>query len=319
MLHDKKTQSLAVAVVTLVAIAFWLHAAGSASAPAHLRTSLTPEAVAALRVDEQYRTDAAGPAPSYDVQTLAGSGAPGLRDGSGLFAQFLDPIDLTLSPDGRLLFVLDDGGRVLRRIDTRTRAVTTMPAADVAKVDPKLADGFLRIVATADGVFLLDRAHRVILMRDGRLQILTGGPVYTSDLLYSGGSLLVRSGGGEVYALEAGKWRVIARFASPAVLAGPHPDIVSAAYLMNALRPKTKTVSVIGSFGWGGNIVSTRITELLAGLKTQIKYLDPVLIKGLPMKDDFKALDRLAAEIDAANQEEPAIADLDERVSAPLI
>jgi flavorubredoxin len=46
-------------------------------------------------------------------------------------------------------------------------------------------------------------------------------------------------------------------FASSAVLAGPHPDIVNAAYLTNALRPK---------------------------------------------EDDFKALDRLANEIDAANQ-----------------
>jgi flavorubredoxin len=92
-------------------------------------------------------------------------------------------------------------------------------------------------------------------------------------------------------------------FASPAVLAGPHPDIVSAAYLMNALRPKTKTVAVIGSFGWGGNIVSKRITELLSGLKTQLAFLPPVLIKGLPKKSDFKALDALVEKIYTANQE----------------
>jgi flavorubredoxin len=91
-------------------------------------------------------------------------------------------------------------------------------------------------------------------------------------------------------------------FASPAVLAGPHPDIVSAAYLMNALRPKTKLVSVIGSFGWGGNIVSNRIVELLSGLKTQLEFLDPVLIKGLPKEDDFRSLDRLVEEIYTANQ-----------------
>jgi flavorubredoxin len=91
-------------------------------------------------------------------------------------------------------------------------------------------------------------------------------------------------------------------FASSAVLAGPHPDIVSAAYLMNALRPKTKFVSVIGSYGWGGSIVSKKITELLPGLKSQLQFFDPVLVQGLPKEDDFKALDRLANEIDVANQ-----------------
>jgi flavorubredoxin len=91
-------------------------------------------------------------------------------------------------------------------------------------------------------------------------------------------------------------------FASPAVLAGPHPDIVSAAYLVNALKPKTKLVSVIGSFGWGGNIVSKTITELLAGMKNQIQILDPVLAKGQPEESDFKALDRLADEIYVANE-----------------
>jgi flavorubredoxin len=91
-------------------------------------------------------------------------------------------------------------------------------------------------------------------------------------------------------------------FASPAVLAGPHPDIVSAAYLMNALRPKTRFVSVIGSYGWGGAIVSKKITELLTGLKTQLQFLDSVLVKGLPGEEAFKALDSLAKDIDTANQ-----------------
>jgi flavorubredoxin len=71
---------------------------------------------------------------------------------------------------------------------------------------------------------------------------------------------------------------------------------------MNALRPKTKFVSVIGSYGWGGSIVSKKITELLPGLKSQLQFFDPVLVQGLPKEDDFKALDRLANEIDVANQ-----------------
>ena len=42
---------------------------------------------------------------------------------------------------------------------------------------------------------------------------------------------------------------------SPTVLAGPHPLAVYAAYLANALRPKTRFVSMIGSYGWGGKMV----------------------------------------------------------------
>ena len=39
---------------------------------------------------------------------------------------------------------------------------------------------------------------------------------------------------------------------SSMVLAGPHPAAVTAAYLVNALRPKLRYYSIIGSYGWGG-------------------------------------------------------------------
>ncbi len=39
-------------------------------------------------------------------------------------------------------------------------------------------------------------------------------------------------------------------FGASMVLMGPHPDAVSAAYVAIALRPKTKFVSAIGSYGW---------------------------------------------------------------------
>jgi len=90
-------------------------------------------------------------------------------------------------------------------------------------------------------------------------------------------------------------------FASPAVLAGPHPDIVSAAYLMNALKPKTRTVAVIGSYGWGGEVVNKKVVELLSALKS-IEFLKPVLVKGTPEEKDFQALDRLVEEIFMANK-----------------
>jgi len=79
--------------------------------------------------------------------------------------------------------------------------------------------------------------------------------------------------------------------ASPTVLIGPHPSVVYATYLANALRPKLKFASVIGSYGWGGKMLE-HITGSLGNLKVEI--LDPVVIKGLPEDEDFRALDRLA-------------------------
>ena len=78
---------------------------------------------------------------------------------------------------------------------------------------------------------------------------------------------------------------------SPTVLTGPHPNVVYAAYLANALRPKLKFASLIGSYGWGGRMVDI-ITGMLTNLKVEL--IEPVIIKGYPKEDDFKALDRLA-------------------------
>ena len=78
---------------------------------------------------------------------------------------------------------------------------------------------------------------------------------------------------------------------TPTVLAGPHPNVVTAAFLANALRPKLKFVSIIGSYGWGG-----RTIEQLAGMIPNLKgeILEPVLSKGFPKEADFTALDNLA-------------------------
>jgi flavorubredoxin len=81
---------------------------------------------------------------------------------------------------------------------------------------------------------------------------------------------------------------------SPTVLVGPHPNVVYAVYLANALRPKLKFASIIGSYGWGSRMVE-RITEMLSNLKVEL--LDPVVVKGFPKEEDFRALDKLADEI----------------------
>jgi len=86
---------------------------------------------------------------------------------------------------------------------------------------------------------------------------------------------------------------------APTVLAGPHPAAVYAASLVNALKPKTKYASIIGSYGWGGKTVET-IVNNLNNLKVEL--LEPVLCKGRPREKDFQALDRLADEIAAGHK-----------------
>jgi len=78
---------------------------------------------------------------------------------------------------------------------------------------------------------------------------------------------------------------------APTVLAGPHPMAAYAAFLANALRPRVKYVSIIGSYGWGGKTVET-LAGMIPNLKAEV--LDPVLCKGLPLQADLEALDRLA-------------------------
>jgi flavorubredoxin len=87
---------------------------------------------------------------------------------------------------------------------------------------------------------------------------------------------------------------------SPTVLAGAHPMAAYAAILANALRPKAKFASIIGSYGWGGRCTE-QLTGLLSNLKVEI--IEPVIAKGCPKDDDFAALDKLADQILAKHKE----------------
>ncbi len=78
---------------------------------------------------------------------------------------------------------------------------------------------------------------------------------------------------------------------TPTVHVAPHPAVVYAAFLANALRPKLRFASVIGSYGWSSK-AAEKIVELVPNLKVEL--LDPVLCKGYPRADAMSALDRLA-------------------------
>ena len=84
------------------------------------------------------------------------------------------------------------------------------------------------------------------------------------------------------------------------VLVGPHPKAMYAAYLVKVLRPKTRFLSIIGSYGWGGKMVK-QLADVLKSLKAEI--IEPVVVKGYPKPEDFKLLDGLAAEIKSRHKD----------------
>lgn len=87
---------------------------------------------------------------------------------------------------------------------------------------------------------------------------------------------------------------------TPTVLSGPHPNALYAIALANALKPKARFVSLVGSFGWG-----TKIAEQVVGMipNLKVEVIDPVILKGLPREADLTAIDALAGKIAAKHKE----------------
>jgi len=81
---------------------------------------------------------------------------------------------------------------------------------------------------------------------------------------------------------------------APTVLAGPHPLAAYATLLANALRPKAKYLSIVGSYGWGGKTVET-LAGMIPNLKVEV--LEPVLCRGGSSGTALEAVDRLAGTI----------------------
>ncbi len=84
--------------------------------------------------------------------------------------------------------------------------------------------------------------------------------------------------------------------ATPTVLAGPHPNMAYAALVANAMRPKTRFMGVMGSYGWGSKAVEV-IESLTSNLKAE--RLECLMVKGLPTQDDLERIDAYAADLAA--------------------
>lgn len=87
---------------------------------------------------------------------------------------------------------------------------------------------------------------------------------------------------------------------APTVHVGPHPAVLDAVVLANALRPKARFASIIGSYGWGGkmpDIIKASMPNL------RVELLDQVICRGYPRETDFRALDNLAESVARKHKE----------------
>ena len=87
---------------------------------------------------------------------------------------------------------------------------------------------------------------------------------------------------------------------APTVHVGPHPAVLDAVVLANALRPKARFASIIGSYGLGGkmpDIIKASMPNL------RVELLDQVICRGYPRETDFRALDNLAESVARKHKE----------------
>ncbi|MHA1911936.1 MAG: FprA family A-type flavoprotein [Candidatus Kariarchaeaceae archaeon] len=81
---------------------------------------------------------------------------------------------------------------------------------------------------------------------------------------------------------------------SSIVLGGPHPTMVGAVYLANALAPKTKYIGVIGSYLWG-----EKLEKDIVGMADRFKaeFLETVMVRGVPQDGPSEELNALVETI----------------------
>ncbi|NLW89280.1 MAG: FprA family A-type flavoprotein [Clostridiaceae bacterium] len=115
-----------------------------------------------------------------------------------------------------------------------------------------------------------------------------GISVLTRDLGKSPESLAIETGN-VMYDLVTAAALV---FVTPTVLGGPHPAVAYCAMLVNALRPRTPIIGLLGSYGW-----ATKVTEVMDNLTSNLRKaerIEPVLFEGLPDSGQLEKIDQYA-------------------------
>lgn len=85
-------------------------------------------------------------------------------------------------------------------------------------------------------------------------------------------------------------------FGASAMLNTVHPVLASAAFTINALKPKARWAALYGSFGWSDKALDS-LPPMLNNLS--VEWLPAATVKGYPRREAFEQLDRLAEHIAA--------------------
>jgi sugar lactone lactonase YvrE len=117
------------------------------------------------------------------VGTVAGNGVPGFADGLNASARFNTPTGMTLSLDGRFLFVTDTGNGRIRRIDLVENRVSTVAGSGSAGAEdgPAGEASFslpIGIAIDSDGTLYVSELGASNIRRigaDGQVTTLAGG------------------------------------------------------------------------------------------------------------------------------------------------
>ncbi|HOP33087.1 MAG TPA: FprA family A-type flavoprotein [Candidatus Hydrothermia bacterium] len=88
--------------------------------------------------------------------------------------------------------------------------------------------------------------------------------------------------------------------ATPTVHASAHPLAIYYTFLANLLRPKTKFLGIINSYGWGGKAIED-LKNLFPNFKGEL--FEPISFKGMPDEEAMGKLERLASTIAQKHKE----------------
>lgn len=104
------------------------------------------------------------------ITTIAGTGAEGFSGDGGpaLHATFKGTFGIALSPDDKALYIADLGNKRVRKLDLRTRIITTVAGGE----SNKLTDPRAVVVDSKGRVYILERNGNAlrVLDRDGTLR-----------------------------------------------------------------------------------------------------------------------------------------------------
>lgn len=83
-------------------------------------------------------------------------------------------------------------------------------------------------------------------------------------------------------------------FGIPTMLLAPQPQMLYTLALINALKPKTKYLALVNSYGW-----ASKVPEIARSFLSNLaaEWFDPLQIRGFPTEKDFEALETLSQKI----------------------